>query len=121
RTDGETRELFSFLNNVGRDRRAAGGSNQTLGAYADGAWEQGKVTLTAGGRIDRWWIDDGHLYESVLATGAVLNDLHYASRSGWQPTGRAGAQWQPVAGVTLRSAAYLGWRLPTLNELYRPF
>ena len=24
-------------------------------------------------------------------------------------------------GVSLRSAAYLGWRLPTLNELFRPF
>jgi outer membrane receptor protein involved in Fe transport len=26
-----------------------------------------------------------------------------------------------VAAVTLRGAGYLGWRLPTLNELYRPF
>ena len=25
------------------------------------------------------------------------------------------------AGFSLRSAAYLGWRLPTLNELFRPF
>ena len=25
------------------------------------------------------------------------------------------------SGVSLRSAAYLGWRLPTLNELFRPF
>ncbi|NUQ19292.1 MAG: TonB-dependent receptor, partial [Sphingomonas sp.] len=24
-------------------------------------------------------------------------------------------------GFTLRSAAYLGWRIPTLNELFRPF
>ena len=24
-------------------------------------------------------------------------------------------------GVQLRSAAYLGWRMPTLNELFRPF
>src|SRR6185295_11411084 len=24
-------------------------------------------------------------------------------------------------GVSLRSAAYLGWRMPTLNELFRPF
>lgn len=25
------------------------------------------------------------------------------------------------AGFSLRSAAYLGWRMPTLNELFRPF
>ena len=24
-------------------------------------------------------------------------------------------------GLSLRSAAYLGWRMPTLNELFRPF
>ena len=26
-----------------------------------------------------------------------------------------------AAGLSLRSAAYLGWRMPTLNELFRPF
>jgi len=44
-----------------------------------------------------------------------------ADRAGWRPTGRAGIAFRPTAAITLRSAAYLGWRLPTLNELYRPF
>ena len=29
--------------------------------------------------------------------------------------------WRAAPALTLRAAAYLGWRLPTLNELYRPF
>jgi len=121
RTEGKTKELFSFLNTIGRNRRLAGGENQTLGAYAEGAWEQGDLLLTAAGRIDRWWIDDGFLYESVIATQAVLNSFQFPSRSGWRPTGRAGLAYRPTDSLTLRAAGYLGWRLPTLNELYRPF
>ncbi|HEY0084817.1 MAG TPA: TonB-dependent receptor, partial [Allosphingosinicella sp.] len=71
--------------------------------------------------IDRWWIEDGVLNERVLATGQQLTDTRFDDRSGWEPTGRAGIAFRPARGLTLRSAAYRGWRLPTLNELYRPF
>ena len=47
--------------------------------------------------------------------------MRYPDRSGTEATGRSGLAWRPAAGVTLRGAAYRGWRLPTLNELYRPF
>jgi vitamin B12 transporter len=121
RTEGETRELFNFQNRVGTRRRIAGGETHTAGAFAEAAWESDSVTLTGGGRIDRWRIKDGILNERLIATGATLTDVHYPDRSGWQPTGRAGIAWRPAGAVTLRTAAYLGWRLPTLNELYRPF
>src|SRR3546814_13442244 len=80
-----------------------------------------RSTLTGGARIDRWWTEDGALTERVFATGRVLNDVAFPDRSGWEPTARAGGAWQPAEAVTLRAAGYLGWRLPTLNELYRPF
>jgi outer membrane receptor protein involved in Fe transport len=121
RTEGETRELFSFLNNVGRNGRLAGGENQTAGAFMEGSWDQHGLVLTAAGRLDRWWMQDGFLNEKVLASGFVLNNIRYPDRSGWRPTGRAGLAYHPSNSLTLRSAAYLGWRLPTLNELYRPF
>jgi outer membrane receptor protein involved in Fe transport len=55
-------------------------------------------------------------------TGNVLaGSTDYADRSGWEPTGRAGIAFRPTGALTLRAAGYLGWRLPTLNELYRPF
>ena len=44
-----------------------------------------------------------------------------AKRDGWLPTARAGAVLAAGGGLSLRSAAYLGWRMPTLNELFRPF
>ncbi len=116
-TDGVTRERF----NAGARRRLAGGRTSTHGAFAEAALERGPLTLTGGARIDRWRIEDGFLEERVFATGALLNSLRHPNRSGWEPTGRAGIAFRPAGAMTLRAAAYLGWRLPTLNELYRPF
>ena len=118
---GRTQENFTFVNASPTRRRLAGGENRTVGAFADGAIELGRVTLTAGGRIDRWRIADGFLDERTLATGAALTGLRFAGRDGTEATGRAGAAWRARDGLTLRAAAYRGWRLPTLNELYRPF
>ena len=120
-TEGETRELFSFVAGAGTRARVAGGRTRTLGAFAEAAWTGEKVTATAGGRLDRWTIAPGFLRERVLATGAVLTDTVFPGRSGWEPSARAGIAWRPTGGWTVRSAAYLGWRMPTLNELYRPF
>ena len=120
-TKGETRERFAFQNGAGTRGRVAGGATRTIGAFAEASWGTGPLVLTGGARVDRWWIDRGQLRETMLATGALLTDQLFPERSGWEPTARGGAAWRAAPGVTLRAAAYLGWRLPTLNELYRPF
>ena len=79
------------------------------------------ITLTGGARLDHWRISGGHLFEKAIATGAVLRDEHDAARDGWLPTARGGVSARLGEGFGLRSAAYLGWRMPTLNELFRPF
>ncbi len=122
RTVGESRERFAFVTGAPTRRRIAGGRTLTAGAFAEGTIKPSDaLTLTGGARIDRWRISDGRLNENVLATGASLTQTEFANRSGWRPTARAGIAYRPAGAVTLRSAAYLGWRLPTLNELYRPF
>jgi vitamin B12 transporter len=120
-TIGETKELFAFVAGTGTRGRNAGGRTRTIGAFAEAAWTRDAVTLTAGGRIDRWAIADGFLRERILAGGAVLTDTQFPDRSGWEPTARAGIAWRAGGRLKLRGAAYAGWRLPTLNELYRPF
>jgi outer membrane receptor protein involved in Fe transport len=120
-TEGETKERFNFQNGVGTRRRLAGGRTDTAGAFVEAARETDALTLTAGGRLDRWSISGGFLRENVFASGAKLTDTRFQDRSGWEGTGRAGIAFRPVSGLTLRAATYLGWRLPTLNELYRPF
>lgn len=119
--EGRTQENFTFVNAQPTRRRLAGGENRTIGLFADGAVELGAVTLTLGGRVDWWRIADGFLNERPLAGGAALNDFRFRDRSGEEFTGRAGVAWRPADALTLRAAAYRGWRLPTLNELYRPF
>ena len=44
-----------------------------------------------------------------------------AARSGWEVSVRGGAVAKLGGGVQLRGAGYTGLRVPTLNELYRPF
>ena len=117
--EGQTQELYSYVAGNPTRRRAAGGRNVTAGAFVDLSAERDSLTVSLGGRIDRWSVANGRLLETPLV-GGVLTDSSFADRSGWQPTGRAGVAWTEGA-VTLRSAGYRGWRLPTLNELYRPF
>lgn len=118
---GRTQENYTFVDAAPTRRRLAGGEARTLGTFADASLTAGDWTLTAGGRIDWWRISDGFQLEYPLAGGAALTDARFANRSGSELTGRGGVAWQVTPAVRLRAAGYRGWRLPTLNELYRPF
>lgn len=121
RTVGETNENFFFTGlTPGRNRRA-GGASDTVGLFAEASLDPtDALTLTAGARADHWSIANGFRKE-VNIGGTVRSDDVFADRSGWEGTGRAGFAYDASGALKLRGAAYLGWRLPTLNELYRPF
>jgi vitamin B12 transporter len=117
-TDGETQEQFFFTGTVPGRSRVAGGSTTTTGAFAEWTGEWGRVTLNASGRADHWQMSPGYRTERNIG-GTLRSDDRFAARSGWAGTGRFGVRRE--GEVELRAAAYSGWRLPTLNELYRPF
>lgn len=117
---GRTQERYTYVAGAPTRRRVAGGESTTIGGFIDASYESGPLTLNAGGRIDRWTIVNGSLAETPLAGGAALTGLAFADRSGTEGTGRIGAAYA-LGSLTLRAAGYRGWRLPTLNELYRPF
>ncbi|WP_082746134.1 TonB-dependent receptor [Sphingomonas sp. CCH5-D11] len=119
--EGRTQENYTFVDGSPTRRRIAGGNSRTLGLFIDGAVTAGDWTLTLGGRVDRWRIADGRLNEYTLATGVPLTDAQFEDRTGTEWTGRAGVAFAASKDITLRASAYRGWRLPTLNELYRPF
>jgi outer membrane receptor protein involved in Fe transport len=121
RTDGESRELFAYQAGDPTRRRRAGGETWTQGLYTEVSADLGPVMLTGGARIDHWSVSEGHLFERFLANDVVIRDEQYPSREGWRPTARGGLLAPIGGGFSLRSAAYLGWRMPTLNELFRPF
>ncbi len=120
RTAGETNEAFAFLSGVPTRLRVAGGASDILGGFAEATRVAGPLTLTGGGRIDYWALTGGFLTERAI-NGSSATETRYPDRSGWATTGRLGAAYAMSPTLTLSAAAYIGWRLPTLNELYRPF
>ena len=120
-TNGESREFYSYVAGAPARRRIAGGSSQTAGLFTEASVVMGSLTLSAGGRLDHWQIANGKLLEWLIATGASTRTDRYPKREGSLPTARAGAVLHVDEDFSLRSVAYLGWRLPTLNELFRPF
>lgn len=120
RTSGETRENFTYVGGRPTRARFAGGETDMFGAYGELGVSLGRVDLALSGRLDRWTIRDGHRRE-VNIGGSVRSDDRFANRSGWEPTARLSARGLISEGLELKGAVYRGWRLPTLNELYRPF
>lgn len=102
------------------ERRQAGGRNSDIGLYLEDDWTLGALVLTAGFRADRWTVREGFFTVSNAA-GLVTTNNRFANRDGWATSLRGGAVWNAGSGVSLRAAGYSGLRLPTLNELYRPF
>ncbi len=121
RTVGSTDEQSRFNGLIPSRQRSAGGSSDVVGAFAE--WTSGEadhgLLWTASGRIDRWWIGEGYRFERDIGADFRSNE-RFAARQGWEPSGRVGVRWTADA-FALRAAAYSHWRLPTLNELYRPF
>lgn len=121
RADGELQEdNYSAFSGALRERRRAGGVNSNLGLFVEDDWRIGKLLLTGGLRADRTVIEDG-FYRAVDASGALVSETIAADRSDWTLSWRAGAAYDASDALRLRAAAYTGLRLPTLNELYRPF
>ncbi|MGQ7829679.1 TonB-dependent receptor plug domain-containing protein [Altererythrobacter sp. Z27] len=121
RAEGELQEeaYSAFTGNLS-ERRRAGGTNTNLGLFVEDDWRAGALTLTGGLRADRTSIADG-FYRAVDALGALVDETVALDRADWALSWRAGAAFDASDALRLRAAAYTGLRLPTLNELYRPF
>jgi outer membrane receptor protein involved in Fe transport len=120
-SSGDSKELFSFVSGVPTRRRISGGDTSTAGLFTEATLRSGPAMLSAGARIDHWAISDGRLIERTLANASVTRDDRYDGRGGWLPTARLGAAIDVTQSTKLRLSAYRGWRMPTLNELFRPF
>jgi outer membrane receptor protein involved in Fe transport len=121
RADGELQE--EAINAVtGRitERRRAGGATDNLGFFLEDDWQIGPLLLNGGLRADRTSITGG-FYRAVNANGVPVSTITAPDRDDWTVTWRAGALFYATRRLDLRAAAYTGLRLPTLNELYRPF
>ena len=121
RAEGELQEeAISAFTGAITERRRAGGATENLGIFIEDDWQIGPLTLNGGLRADRTSITDG-FYRAVTANGLPVSEIVAADRADWSASWRAGALFYATRRLDIRAAAYTGLRLPTLNELYRPF
>lgn len=121
RADGELQEeAISAFTGLITERRRAGGATANLGLFVEDDWQIGPLLVNGGLRADRSSISGG-FYNAVSVTGVPVSTLVAPDRSDWTLSWRAGASFNATRRLDLRAAAYTGLRLPTLNELYRPF
>ncbi len=121
RSTGELQEeAYSAFSGNLTERRRAGGDNSDLGLFVENDWSLGELVLTGGLRADRTAITNG-FYRARDASGALVEQTLAPDRTDWTLSWRAGAAYSASEALRLRAAAYTGLRLPTLNELYRPF
>ena len=120
--DGATNENFQNIGQGFTRVRRAGGEQTLAGAFAELNWQPvAQILATVGGRVDSWQQSGGERRETSLQNGAVLRDDRFADRDGSIGTVRGAVRYEATSNVAFRAAAYTGFRLPTLNELYRPF
>ncbi len=109
---GETNEFVVFAG----DDRIAGGEQFLVGAFVETIYEPGPSwRFSAGGRLDYWRQFDGFMDQPNQERETFDN------RDGTVFNPRIGLMYTPAEGTTVRSAVYRGFRIPTVNELYRPF
>jgi outer membrane receptor protein involved in Fe transport len=121
RADGELQEeALNAVTGAITERRRAGGATANLGIFIEDDWQIGPLVINGGLRADRSSITGG-FYRAVNAAGTPVSTLIADDRSDWSVSWRAGASFNATRRLGLRAAAYTGLRLPTLNELYRPF
>jgi len=119
---GETREDYLYSNGAFTRLRTAGGSETFAGLFA----QRGQpllpgLQLTLGARLDGWHEDDGHLFNRTISSGALVTASQYPNQEGTEFSPSAGLVWTPAPAWRLRAAAQQAFRVPTLNELYRPY
>ena len=119
--DGETRELFRFQGGAFTRTRIAGGQTLVAGAYVEAWREAGPWLLSGGARLDQWRAFDGERVEHDVTTGAITLSAAAPDHERSAPTARLGVRRELGGDLSLRTAAYVGFRPPTLNELHRPF
>ena len=114
---GETNEDVSTFR-----RREAGGEQSFAGVFLGSAWQaSASDRLQINARADHWTMDEGRRIETALSGGALLREERYEDRDGVEPS--ASLEWirQMPHDFESRIAIGSGFRLPTLNELYRPY
>lgn len=114
---GETNE------NAGTFRtREAGGDQAFEGIFCAAGYRLDDLTrVDASVRLDAWQLTDGRRVETSLVDGSSLRAEHPKDRDGIEPSASIELTRELRKDLQARVSAGSAFRLPTLNELYRPY
>jgi len=119
---GETREAFRNLGAGFTRQRRAGGSQQLLGL---GVLHRQTLTptllLETGLRVDATWLRDGQRIEIDTTTNTMLRTDNFDTQTDVLPGGEVSLIWQANPAWRVHGRGYTGYRMPSLNEYFRPF
>ncbi|MEM7790955.1 MAG: TonB-dependent receptor [Verrucomicrobiota bacterium] len=119
--EGETNERFFNDGTIFRRQREGGGEQILAGAFAGIRWFRDTLDVEASGRLDYWQLYNGRLIVSDLTGGPAGSREDFSDRDEIEPSAQISFGWEPHPDWRLEVAAAQNFRLPTINELYRPF
>ena len=105
-------------------QRVSGGTQQSFGAFVQDIFTPApKVAITLSARVDRWRNYDAHNLETTVATGlpTANNKPSLPDKDDTVVSPRVAAIFHATDQVSVWGDFGLGFRAPTLNELYRQF
>jgi outer membrane receptor protein involved in Fe transport len=114
---GETHENAGIFRT-----REAGGDQAFEGVFVAAGYQLDESTRAdASARLDAWQLTDGRRVETSLMDGSSLREDYPEDRDGIEPSASIGLTRELLKGLEAGISAGSAFRLPTLNELYRPF
>lgn len=114
---GETNETVGTFRT-----REAGGEQAFAGIFGAAACQADERTrVDANVRLDGWQLTDGRRIETSLKTGAPLRTDYQDDRDGIEPSASVELTRRFRDDLTGEISTGTAFRLPTLNELHRPF
>ncbi len=118
--DGETSEKV-YVAGVFQRTRIAGGEQVLAGVFAQDVWRPAPAWEIVGGiRADAWLAYHGTRRDTPPPAGVPARQT-FGDSDDVIPSPRLSALWHATPTTDVEASVYQGFRVPTLNELHRPF
>lgn len=118
---GETNERYFFSDGDFVNQRKAGATQDFAGAWVNYSGQLNGWNWQASGRGDWWQLRDAFRRQWNRESGERSADLKYPDRDGWEFSPRFDLGRKIGQQSKVRLAAWRSFRVPTINELVRPF